>query len=59
VHPIFELQDAPKAITRVKLNERELTATDYAWDGRVFWLNATLTEPANLRLTFRETNAKR
>ncbi len=59
VHPIFELQDAPKAITRVKLNERELTATDYAWDGRVFWLNATLTEPANLRLTFQETNAKR
>ncbi len=52
VHPVFELHDAPKTLSRVELNERELTATDYAWDGRVFWLNATLRKQAQLRLQF-------
>jgi len=52
VHPVFEFQDAPKTLSRVELNGRELAASDYAWDGRVFWLNATLREPADLRLEF-------
>ena len=52
VHPVFELHDAPKTLSRVKLNGRELNATDYAWDGRVFWLNATLKEQTQLRLEF-------
>jgi hypothetical protein len=56
VHPVFELNKAPKTLSRVKLNGRELTATDYAWDGRVFWLNSTLREPANLRLTFHDAS---
>jgi hypothetical protein len=36
----------------VKLNGRDLTATDYSWDGRVFWLNATLRNQTQLRLEF-------
>jgi hypothetical protein len=36
----------------VELNGRELAATDYAWDGRVFWLNATLRKQNQLRLEF-------
>lgn len=52
VHPVFELQNAPKTLSVVKLNGRDLTATDYAWDGRVFWLNTTLRNEAMLRLTF-------
>jgi hypothetical protein len=52
VHPVFELQNAPKTLSRVELNGRELAATDYAWDGRVFWLNATLRNDATLRLKF-------
>lgn len=52
VHPVFELQNAPKTLSRVELNGRELAATDYAWDGRVFWLNATLRKQAQLRLQF-------
>jgi hypothetical protein len=52
VHPVFELQNAPKTLSRVELNGRELAATDYAWDGRVFWLNATLRKLAQLRLQF-------
>ena len=59
MHPVFELNEAPKTLSRVELNGRELTATDYAWDGRVFWLNATFREPANLSLTFHEPNANR
>jgi hypothetical protein len=54
VHPVFELQDAPKTLSRVELNGRGLNANDYAWDGRVLWLNSTLREPANLRLTFHD-----
>jgi hypothetical protein len=38
----------------VELNGRQLAATDYAWDGRVLWLNATLRDESTLRLTFRE-----
>jgi hypothetical protein len=52
VHPVFELQNAPKTLARVELNGRELTATDYAWHGRVFWLNATLRKQSQLRLEF-------
>jgi hypothetical protein len=52
VHPVFELQNAPKTLSRARLNGRELTAGDYAWDGRVFWLNATLRTQAQLRLEF-------
>jgi hypothetical protein len=54
VHPVFELQNAPKTLSRVELNGRVLAANDYAWDGRVFWLNATLRDESTLRLTFRE-----
>jgi len=57
VHPVFELNKAPKTLSRVELNGRQLAATDYAWDGRVFWLNATLREQTQLRLTFNEPNA--
>ncbi|MFN7564273.1 MAG: hypothetical protein ACK5TH_21060 [Prosthecobacter sp.] len=52
IHPVFELQNSPKTLSRVELNGRELAATDYAWDGRVFWLNATLRNDATLRLKF-------
>jgi len=36
----------------VELNGRQLAATDYAWDGRVLWLNATLRKQSQLRLEF-------
>lgn len=52
LHPVFELQNAPKKLARVELNDRELAAADYAWDGRTLWLNATLREEAALRLLF-------
>ena len=52
VHPVFELHDAPKTLSRVEMNGRQLAASDFAWDGRVFWLNATLRDAANLRLEF-------
>ena len=52
VHPVFEFCGAPKTLSRVELSGRELNASDYAWDERVFWLNATLREPSDLRLEF-------
>jgi hypothetical protein len=59
VHPVFELQNAPKTLSRVELNGRELAATDYAWDGRVFWLNATLRKQAQLGLMFHDASTNR
>ena len=52
VHPVFELHDAPKTLSRVEMNGHELAATDYAWDGRTLWLNATLRNQTQLRLQF-------
>ena len=54
VHPVFELQNAPKTLSRVELDGRELAASDYAWDGRVLWLNTTLRSATTLRLKFAE-----
>lgn len=52
VHPVFELAAAPKTLTQVELGGRRLVANEFAWDGRTFWLNATLRDATNLRLTF-------
>ncbi len=52
VHPVFELRDAPKTLSRVELDGRPLAATEYAWDGRVLWLNTTLRSATALRLIF-------
>ncbi len=52
VHPVFELQGAPKTLSRLELDGRELPPGDYAWDGRTLWLNATLRKSATLRLKF-------
>jgi hypothetical protein len=54
LHPVFELQGAPKILSRVELGSRVLAANDYAWDGRTLWLNNTLRDEATLRLTFSE-----
>jgi hypothetical protein len=54
VHPVFELEGAPKALSRVELDQRVLGANDYAWDGRTLWINATLRHETKLRLKFGE-----
>jgi hypothetical protein len=55
VHPVFELQGAPKTLSRLELDGRELTPGDYAWDGRTLWLNSTLRKRTSLRLKFTDT----
>jgi hypothetical protein len=52
VHPVFELHGAPKTLSRLELDGRELTPADYAWDGRTLWLNTTLRKQTRLRLVF-------
>ena len=54
VHPVFELQGAPKILSLVELDSRVLAAGEYAWDGRTLWVNHTLRHEAALRLTFSE-----
>ncbi|MBM4094462.1 MAG: hypothetical protein FJ276_34425 [Planctomycetes bacterium] len=52
VHPVFELEQAPKTLARIELSGQPLPANDYAWDGRTLWLNVTLREQTALRLVF-------
>lgn len=52
VHPVFELEEAPKTLARAELDGRILAADEYAWDGRTLWLDATLARDTTLRLTF-------
>ena len=52
VHPVFELEEAPKTLARAELDGRILAADEYAWDGRTLWLDATLAVDTTLRLTF-------
>jgi hypothetical protein len=54
VHPVFELQAAPKKLARVELAGRVLGVKDYAWDGQTLWLNATVTQDSALQLVFGE-----
>jgi hypothetical protein len=58
VHPVFELQDAPRKLSRVELDGRELVASDYAWDGRTLWLDATLRGETTLRLKFADAPSR-
>ena len=58
VHPVFELHQAPKTLTRIELNGQALAAHDYAWDGRTLWLNTTLRGETSLRLMFGEQSAR-
>jgi hypothetical protein len=52
VNPVFELSDAPKKLTRVRLAGRLLDAKEYAWDGKTLWLNATIVSAVPLQLEF-------
>ncbi len=52
VNPVFEIRNAPARLSRVVLNGSSLSRDNWAWDGKTLWLNATLHEPATLRLVF-------
>lgn len=53
VNPVFELADAPRELSGVKLAGRALGAKEYAWDGKTLWLSATLQHKTTLELEFR------
>ena len=52
VNPVFELRGAPKSLATVKLAGKALDAKRYAWDGGTLWLDADLSRPTSLHLTF-------
>jgi hypothetical protein len=52
VNPVFECDGAPKGEIRVVLSGSRLDPARYAWDGRTFWLDATIRTPTELRLSF-------
>ncbi|MBI4325811.1 MAG: hypothetical protein HY674_11175 [Chloroflexi bacterium] len=58
VNPVFELLGAPRTLIRVKLANRRLRPEEYAWDGRTLWLNADITEHAQLQLEFNNSIGK-
>jgi hypothetical protein len=54
VNPVFELAGAPQGPVHVALGGRTLGAEQYAWDGHVLWLDATIETPTELSLKFKE-----
>lgn len=54
VHPVFELEHAPQALSAVEMGGRRLDSSEYAWDGRLLWLNSTLRDETRITLTFSE-----
>jgi hypothetical protein len=52
VNPVFEIAGVPAGPLRVELGGQSLGAGQYAWDGRTFWLGATIAKATVLRLSF-------
>lgn len=52
VHPVLELDAAPKLLRALRLDGRGLGADQYRWDGRTLWLGATFDRPTALQLEF-------
>jgi len=50
VNPVLELDGAPRVLRRVLLADCPLTPGQFAWDGRVLWIDATVTEETPVRL---------
>jgi hypothetical protein len=52
VNPVFEFTSAPRGRASVTLAGQPIEARRYAWDGRTLWLDATISSPSELRVTF-------
>lgn len=52
VNPVFELSGAPEGPIRVALTGRALDPSEFAWDGRVLYVDTTLGRRTVVNLTF-------
>ncbi len=52
VNPVFELIGAPAGPITVMLEAGRLDDQHFAWDGRTLWIDATISRPAELRVSF-------
>jgi hypothetical protein len=48
----LEFEHSPKALSQVMLDGELLGGTDYAWDGKVLWLNRVIESPATIHVHF-------
>jgi hypothetical protein len=55
VNPVFEFVRAPRGMVKVKLSGLPLEPAHYAWDGRTFWLDRTISSPTVLEINFEKT----
>jgi hypothetical protein len=54
LNPVFELENAPRQLTEVRIGDHLLTPDEYTWDGSTLWIQATIrAEGAKLSLNFR------
>jgi hypothetical protein len=58
-NPVFELSCAPASQPRVELNGHALPANDFAWDGRVLWINRTIDRETQIIITFPDQDSSR
>lgn len=55
VDPVFEIERTPKALKEFFADGARLDCRQYAWDGRILWLDLTISQPTELRLEFAAT----
>ncbi len=52
VNPVFEFSRAPRGAIKLTLSGQPIDARHYAWDGRSLWLDAAISSPSVLQITF-------
>jgi hypothetical protein len=51
-HPVFEFEHSPKTVSQVTFDGAPLGETEYAWDGKVLWLNRVVDKPGTMHVVF-------
>jgi hypothetical protein len=54
VNPVFEWTAPRRGTVNLAIDGRAVERPDFAWDGRVLWLNATIDKPIKLLIRFDE-----
>jgi hypothetical protein len=58
VNPVLEISGWASNDLELWINKNRLTARDYAWDGKVLWINTTFSEATDLCIDANDKNDK-
>jgi hypothetical protein len=56
---VFEIQDPPARLGRVRVGDRMLSEPEYAWDGHTLWLAGAIQGVEVIHLDFAPNDSRR